>query len=100
MKQLKTYGLPSLIIVAVALLVCLMLWGIYQSNPSAASETPATASEASPEFSQERMPDLGVFMPVLGFVMNGIKQTLFMGIPGLITWQVLQMTRRNKKAHA
>ena len=99
MQQLKTYGIPALIIVAVALLVCLALWGVYQNNQSAASDTSTTTTAAVTEQGETEMPDLGIFTPVLSFVASGFKQALLMGIPGLITWQMLRATRR-KRAYA
>lgn len=96
MNQLRTYGIPSVIIVAVALLVCLALWGIYQGAPQSEIEASTVEFSAVTENSEPEMPDLGAFTPILSFVMTGLKQALFMGIPGLITWQALRTTRRKR----
>lgn len=96
MNLLKTYGIPAILIIAVALLVCLALWGGYQNSESAASEAPAAETEVVGAGGEDRG-DMGAAMVWIASI---LKQSILMVIPGLITWVVLRTTRRSKKAHA
>lgn len=102
MKWVQEYVIPTLILLAVSLLLCAGLWLIYSSsnNNNAGNESALTTGSEIPRGEAQtegRLPDLGVITPIILFLISCLKVAMLIGIPGLITIRVLRFLQRNSR---
>jgi len=98
MNWLREYAIPTLIVLAVSLLVCAGLWMIYVSiSGGAQAETPLVASQAGAgpvEVSTTEASEAGVPGSFSLLLEGTIEIALFMAVPGVITLRVLRRLQR------